>query len=89
MSTYILEVQRFEKNGDIEHPEWNGKFDHVGYINKLFYTKNAASLYYNNHNTHMRELNVNNTWTSDWDPNTLLRYVVRRYNGEYLKIPPF
>ena len=86
---YVLEVQRFEVNGHIDHPEWNGKFEHIGYMNKLFRSKNDAALYYNINNIHMRNLNSHNTWISDWDPNTFLRYIVRKYDGEYLKIHPF
>ena len=37
----------------------------------------------------MRSLNAQNTWISDWEPNTRFRYVVRKWYGEYLKIPPF
>ncbi len=87
--SYILEVQRFDSDGHITHPEWNGKFEHIGYMNILFRTKKEASDYYDNFNTHMRSLNAHNSWYSDWDPNTRLRYVVRNYSGEYLKISPF
>ena len=86
---YILEVQRFDSDGHLQHPEWNGKAEHIGYMNKLFRTKNEAVNYYDIHNHHMRSLNAHNTWISDWDPNTRLRYVVRKGYGEYLKIPPF
>jgi hypothetical protein len=86
---YILEVQYFDVDGHLHHPEWNGKAEHIGYMNKLFTTKNKACYYYDNHNPHMRSLNAHNNWISDWDPNTRLRYVVRKSYGEYLKIPPF
>lgn len=86
---YVLEVQRFDINGHTIHPEWNGKAEHIGYMNKIFKTKNDACNYYNNHHPHMRSLNAHNTWISDWEPNTKLRYVVRNFNGEYLKILPF
>ncbi len=77
---YILEVQRFEPgNGSV----------HVGYMNKIFDTKVEASNYYNRHNTHMRSLNIHNTWRSDWDPDTHLMYVVRDCYCERLTIPPF
>jgi hypothetical protein len=39
MPLYILEVQRFDSNG---HPEWNGKFEHIKYMNKLFRTKKRS-----------------------------------------------
>ena len=36
---YILEAQHFFINGNNTHPEWNGKKEHIGYINKIFTTK--------------------------------------------------
>lgn len=86
---YILEVQRFDGNGHMIHPEWNGKSEHIGYMNKLFKTKLDAAIYYNIHNPLMRPLNAHKKWCSDWDPNTHLRYIVREAHGEYLKISPF
>lgn len=84
---YILEVQRFNPMGHIEHPEWKGKSEHVGYMNKIFRTKNEAADFYDVHNPHMRKLNTFNTWCSDWDANTRLFYVVRKHTNEYLKLP--
>lgn len=86
---YILEVQRFDSDGHLQHPEWNGKAEHIGYMNKLFRTKSEACRYYDNHYPRMRSLNAHNTWISDWEPNTRLRYVVRKWYGEYMKLPPF
>jgi len=51
---YILEVQRFFSYEHITHPEWNGKKEHVGYMNKIFKTKQEASDYYLHYNPHMR-----------------------------------
>lgn len=87
--TYILEVQRFDDLGHINYPHWNGKFDHVGYINKIFKSKQFACDYYDHYNPHMRLLNAHNNYCSDWDPETKLRYIVREYFDEFLKIPPF
>lgn len=39
------------------HPEWNGKKEHIGYINKIFNTKQQASDYYYMFNQHMRLIN--------------------------------
>ncbi len=36
---YILEVQKFNSDGHIMHPEWNGKCEHLGYMNKVFKTR--------------------------------------------------
>ena len=85
---YILEVQQFFINGHNTHPEWNGKKEHVGYINKIFNTKKEACDYYYIHNQHMRVINLENDWCSDWDPQTKLLYVIRKYTGEFLKISP-
>ena len=86
---YILEVQHFYLDGDKIHPEWNGKSEHIGYMNKIFNTKQKASDYYDKFNPHMRQLNANNDWCSDWDPKTNLMYIVREHFYEYLKIPSF
>ncbi len=86
---YILEVQRFNIDGHIIHPEWNGKSQHIGYMNKIFRTKQEACNYYDKFNKHMRSLNAHKTWCSDWDPDTNLMYVVREWFYEYLTIPPF
>lgn len=81
---YILEVQKYKP-----HPEMDGRFEHIGYMNILFSTKMDACRYYDKYNPHMRSLNGHNTWVSDWDPNTELRFLVRKYNSECLKIDPF
>jgi hypothetical protein len=86
---YILEVQKFYPNGHQLHPEWNGKNEHLGYMNIIFKTKKLACDYYDKHNPHMRPLNAHNTYRSDWDPETYIEYVIREYGGEYLKIQPF
>jgi hypothetical protein len=63
--------------------------EHIGYMNKVFRTKQEASGYYIQHNPHMRRISSESSWKSDWDPQTKLLYVVRQYTCEYLKIPPF
>jgi hypothetical protein len=74
---YILEVQKFNPDSHILNPKLNGKSEHIGYMNKLFETKQEACEYYNKYNSHMRSLNANNNWCSDWNPNTYLMYIVR------------
>jgi len=37
----------------------------------------------------MRHITSEFDWKSDWDPHTNLLYVIRKYTGEFLKIPPF
>jgi hypothetical protein len=87
--SYILEVQRFDPYGHITNPGWNGKAEHIGYMDKDFWTKQEACDYYDKHNPHMRSLNANKTWCSDWDPANHLMYIVRKSFFEYRKIPPF
>jgi hypothetical protein len=58
-------------------------------MNKIFKTKKEASDYYDKYNKNMRSLNAHNTYISDWNPVTYLLYIVRKYNGEKLTIPPF
>jgi hypothetical protein len=88
MKNYILEVQKFNSIGNIEHPEWFGKSKHIGYINKIFRTKQEAADYYKLYNPHMRAID-NLTWKSAWDPANCLMYIIREHFYEYMKIPPF
>ena len=77
---YILEVQKFC---------YNSKSEHIGYMNKIFETKQDAAIYYNKYNPHMPALNITTNWCSSWDPNTYLMYIVREHFFEYLHIAPF
>ena len=86
---YILEVQKYHVTGNHDFPQYNGKSEHIGYMNKVFKTKKEASDYYDKFNPHMRKLNILENWCSDWDQKTCLMYVVRKRFTEYLKIPPF
>lgn len=81
---YILEVQVF-----VQDPPNIRGFYHVGYMNKVFKIKKEASDFYDLYNPHMRSLNAHNTWNSDWDPKTCLRYIVREFFGEHLSFPSF
>ena len=58
-------------------------------MNKSFRTKQEASDYYYIYNQYMRPISSIHNWKSDWDPHTNLLYVIRKYTGEFLKIPPF
>ena len=73
---YILEVQKINING---------KKEHVGYVNKVFKTKQDACDYYDMYNPHMRSLNANNNWCSDIDTNSGLLYtVIEGYKEIYI-----
>jgi len=68
---YVLEVIRVT-------PGYKGKYEHIGYMKAKFKSKNNACSYYDRHNPHMRRLNAHNTYESDWDPDTKLKYIVRK-----------
>ena len=89
MAGYILEVQRFDVESWNQQPEWAGKAEHIGYMNKIFKTKIDAANYYYKYNSHMRPITARHNWRSDWDSTTYLQYVIRDYGNEYLKISPF
>jgi hypothetical protein len=67
----------------------NGGFIHIGYVNKIFETPEAAAEFYDNLNkpSGMRSLNQHGMWASDWHPQTKLRFVVRAYGHEALTYP--
>ena len=87
MGLYVLEVLRHlpEKYG------YDGcsQDKHVGYMRAKFKTKEDACSYYDRYNPHMRRLNAYNTYASDWDPATLLWYVVRKDYGIHATFPTF
>lgn len=66
-----------------------GTFVHVGYMNAKFQTRKDAASYYDRHNPHMRSLNAYDTWASDWDPVTRLKYIVREDCNVQQTIAPF
>ena len=76
-SAYILEMQRLRHGGG---------FDHFGYINICFASKEKAAEYYKMKNPHMRGLNATNDWCSYWDPVTKLRTVIRKRCGETITL---
>ena len=78
--SYILEVLEFIPGK---------KLVHVGYMDKVFPTKEEAAEYYDKHNPHARGLNAHGKWRSDWDPETHLMYIVRECYSEHRNIPPF
>lgn len=82
---YMLEAQMYIRDDTFV---LNGIFKHVGYVNKIFRTKQDACDYYNEHNKHLRSLNAHGEWASGWDPETRLRYVVRRHERELMDLPP-
>ena len=74
---YIFEIQKFIRVRRL--------FRHVGYLNKIFLTKEDACDYYDYNNKHMKKI-CRESYKSDWDPVTQLRYVIRDYDREILFI---
>ena len=66
-----------------------GQFKHIGYMRISFKTKKKACAYYNMHNPHLRPLNANNNYSSDWDPDTKLLYIVRKNYRIFPTIQPW
>jgi hypothetical protein len=87
--TYILEIQRFYYDWSSKYQEVHPKSWKVGYMDKLFDSRQEASDYYDKFNPHMRSLNTFNTWISEFDPETRLGYIVKEYTNQVLTIPPF
>jgi hypothetical protein len=54
------------------------------------YILEVQHFFIDGHNTHP-EWNgkKEHNWCSDWDPQTNLLYVIRKYTGEFLKISHF
>ena len=90
-AAFVLEVLEFvtERDGPNGWKRLGTKIRHIGYMNKVFRTKNEVCAYYDRHNPHMRGINAHRTFKSDWDPQTKLLYIVRQYHGVNLSIPPF
>ena len=82
---FVLEIQKL----NIHQTEYTRKSEHVGYMNKVFQSKQETCDYYNKFNPHMRSLTAHESWCSDWDPNSELIYIVREHYYEYLHLPPF
>ena len=75
---YVLEAQMKGVEGCV----------HIGYMNKVFSSKRTCAEYYDEFHPHMRSLSGCENWASAFDASNL-RYVVRRYEGEYLNLAPF
>lgn len=60
------------------YASWNASYGtkllHVGYVDKIFDSKEEAIAYFNMHNSHLRPYTALSE-RSDWDPSTKLAYV--------------
>ena len=83
---WMLEAQ-VKVNG---HPTGSVTFRQVGFLKPLYMTKQAAADAYNAGNPHLRAIRKESQWRSDWDPETGLRFIVRkRENVERTIAPPW
>jgi viroplasmin and RNaseH domain-containing protein len=81
---YVFEVQRFYYELNNTYNEVLPKSWCVGYVNKVFETREEAGEYYDESNPHMRPLNQYNTWISGFDPETSLGYILKEYSNQDL-----
>ena len=88
---FVLEVVLFidEKSEPSGWAARNGKFEHIGYMDAKFKTKDDACSYYDRHNKHMRPLNALGTYKSDWDPIDHRLYIVREDHNINSSVAPF
>lgn len=68
------------------------KYEHIGYMKAIFRRKKDACMYYREHNPHMREIlkhPIFKEYISDWDPETRLAYIIRKFCNVALTVDPF
>ena len=85
---YTLEVQRYTDNRWKTNPRFQ-KFEHIGYMQCLFKSRKQACAYYDYWNADLRPINEHGTYCSSRNPDTNLRYIVRKFYRETQTIPPF
>ena len=61
--------------------QYNKNIIHVGYLNKVFKTKQDACDFYSNKFPHMRKMNTTISNKSEFDPETNLAYIIREDHG--------
>lgn len=87
---YILEVVKYLPETSVDDRGCIIFSKHEGYMSKIFKTPKDADKYYKIYNPHMRSIMAHEGLCSDWDPDTHLMYIIRRYHGhEYLGISNF
>lgn len=79
-SGFVLEVVKYIPDLE-ETKRLQSRYQHLGYMEKVFKTKKDAIKYYDDNNPHMRSLNAHGTFKSDWDPETYILYIVREHYG--------
>lgn len=79
----MLEVVRYVSQPNalkVGHHGWlhrGGMIYHEGYMKAKFKTREDAISYYNRHNPTMTPMDLCNTYSSDWDPQTHRKYIIR------------
>ena len=67
-------------------------YEHIGYMKAIFRRKKDACMYYREHNPHMREIVKSpstKVYYSDYDPETKLAYIIRKFCGVAMTVDPF
>ena len=81
--SYVLEVVKYNRLPNtlqVGHHGWlhrGGQVRHEGYMRAKFKTREDAISYYNRHNPEMTPMDLCNTYSSDWDPYTHRKYIIR------------
>jgi hypothetical protein len=86
---YILEVNEYYLDFNEYYQEVHPKSKHIGYMNKIFDSKEEAIEYYDKFNPHMPSINKHNNGYSQHDPKTNLMYTIKKYCNEKLDIQSF
>ena len=60
---------------------YDKRISHVGYLNKVFKTKEEACDFYSKKFPHMRKINITVSNISEFDPETNLAYIIREDHG--------
>jgi hypothetical protein len=81
---YIIEVQKICDLSDIEN---QGKFEHLGYINKICNYMKDIKKYFKLYNPHLSfRGSRRRTYLTNVDINTGCRYLIREYKNEKLTL---
>lgn len=88
---WVFEVVRFIDDQQMMQM-MTAKYEHIGYMKVMFRRKKDAMMYYKDHNPHMREIVKSPStkiYYSDYDPETKLAYIIRKFCGVAMTVDPF
>lgn len=83
--SYVIAVHNFS----LSSPFLPARLRLIGYMNKIFSSKQDAAKYYNHYNPKMPSLDLNKSYRSDLHTKSRKIYVVRKFFGQELSLPPF